>query len=168
MNGVVVWFTGLPGSGKTTLARRTRDALLRADVPCCLLDGDEVRDSFVPRPGYSPEERDRFYETLAHLAAMLARQGLVVLVPATAPRRAHRDTARACADRFVEVFVRVPLEECMRRDGKGLYAAARDGTIQNLPGFDVEYEEPHRPDVVAGGGNDEFAVAEAVAYARKD
>ncbi|HVK88157.1 MAG TPA: adenylyl-sulfate kinase, partial [Kofleriaceae bacterium] len=97
-DGAVVWFTGLPASGKTTLATRVRAAIVD---PCVLLDSDEVRDA-LGATGYSGTERDAFYHALGGLAALLARQGLLVLVAATAPRRAHRDHARARAPRFVE------------------------------------------------------------------
>ncbi|HEY3497194.1 MAG TPA: adenylyl-sulfate kinase [Polyangiaceae bacterium] len=99
-HGVVVWITGLPSSGKSTFAEKTRDALAGSAIPACLLDGDAVRASLVPTPGYSPEERASFYETLARLAALIARQGFVVLVPATAHRRTFRDLA----ERFVPTW----------------------------------------------------------------
>lgn len=161
MSGVVVWLTGLPSSGKSTLARRVQGRLLAGSVACCVLDGDEVRASLVPAPGYDPGSRDAFYATLARLAALLARQGLVVIVPATAHRRAYRDDARALAPRFVEVLVDVPEIECARRDAKGLYAAATRGEAPDLPGSGAVYEPPLHPDIVARGGDDEPA-AEAI------
>jgi adenylylsulfate kinase len=158
--GAVVWFTGPPSSGKSTLARRVRARLARDGVPCVLLDGDEVRGALVPAPGYTPRARDGFYATLARLAALLARQGLVVLVPATAHRRAFRERARALAPRFVEVLVDVSAKECARRDAKGLYARARAGGAPDLPGAKLAYERPHAPEVVARGGRDARAVEE--------
>ena len=89
----VVWITGLPSSGKTSLGERLRSRFIEMGKPCALLDGDDVRDSLVPRPGYSPLERDAFYETLARLAALLARQGIVVIVAATSHRAIYRDRA---------------------------------------------------------------------------
>jgi len=160
--GVVVWFTGLPSSGKSTLAEAVRARLADAGRPCVRLDGDEVRRSLVPAPGHWPSERDAFYETLARLAALMAGQGLVVLVAATAHRRAHRERARELAPRLVEVFVDAPLEECERRDAKGLYALARQGKAPLLPGMGVTYEAPLAPDVVASGGRDEAAVAKVL------
>ncbi len=158
----VVWVTGLPASGKSTLAGRLA-ARLRAElVPCLVLDGDTVRGALGRPAGHGAEERDRFYEGLARLAASLAEQGLVVIVPATAPRRAHRDAARALSPRFLEVLVATPLETCARRDPKGLYAAARRGDAPDLPGAGAPYEPPLAPDVVAAGGEDEGAV-EAIA-----
>lgn len=143
MSGVVVWLTGLPSSGKSTLARRVAERL-RPQGPAVVLDGDEVRAALVPAPGYDESGRDAFYETLARLAALLAGQGAVVLVPATAHRRAFRERARALAPRFLEVFVDTPEAECRRRDAKGLFARAPPG----LPGAGVDYEAPLRPDLV--------------------
>jgi adenylylsulfate kinase len=156
--GAVVFATGLPSSGKSTLARRLVERLRAAGRPSVLLDGDEARAALVPPPGYAPAERDAFYATLARLAALLARQGLVVAVAATASRRAHRAEARALAPRFVEVLVDVVPEECARRDPKGLWARARAGGAPDLPGAGPPYERPERPDVVASGGEDEAAV----------
>jgi adenylylsulfate kinase len=163
--GAVVWITGLPSSGKSTLALRIADRLRAAGRPTAILDGDQVRASFDPRPGYDAEARSRFYGTLAHLAALLARQGLVAVVAATAHRRAFRERARALAPRFVEVFVDVPVETCAERDVKGLYAAARRGALTELPGAGSGYERPSTPDVVAGGGEDP-AAPDAVARLR--
>jgi adenylylsulfate kinase len=156
--GTVIWITGLPASGKSTLAARLRERIEALGRMAVLLDGDAVREALVPRPGYSPEERDAFYQTLARLAGLLARQGLSVLVAATAPRRAHRDAARALAPRFVEVFVDVPAEECARRDPKGLWARARAGEAPTLPGAGAPYEPPEAPEVRATGGEDAAAV----------
>lgn len=156
--GTVIWITGLPASGKSTLAARLRERLEALGRMAVVLDGDAVREALVPRPGYSAEERDAFYQTLASLAGLLARQGLSVLVAATAPRRAHRAAARALAPRFVEVFVDVPAEECARRDPKGLWARARAGEAPTLPGAGAPYEPPEAPEVRAAGGEDAAAV----------
>jgi adenylylsulfate kinase len=156
--GAVIWLTGLPSSGKSTLAEWVRKELERRATPCCVLDGDEVRAALVPAPSYDSGDRAAFYATLANLAALLARQGLVVLVPATANRRAYREHARKAAPRFVEVYVSTPHEECARRDTKGLYARASAGTVAELPGVGSAYEPPLTPEVVAPRGADEAAV----------
>lgn len=145
MSGVVVWFTGLPSAGKSTLARKVA---ARLDRPV-LLDGDEVRACLRPEVGYTDVERDAFYETLARLAALIASQGHVVLVPATANLNYFRMRARALAPRFIEVFVDTPLEECRRRDAKGLYAREEE----QLPGAGVVFEAPINPDVVIRPGD---------------
>ncbi len=148
MTGTVVWFTGPPSAGKSTLAREVAAALRgRGEVPV-LLDGDEVRAALVPSPGYDEAGRDQFYATLAQLAALLAGQGLVVLVAATAHRQRYRDRARVLAPAFVEVHLATPLAECRRRDAKGLYARGPAG----LPGAD--YEAPQAPELTVAPGED--------------
>jgi adenylylsulfate kinase len=142
VSGAVAWFTGLPSSGKSTLARRVRARLLAAGVPVVLLDGDEVRGALFPALGYTPAERDAFYQALGRLAALLAGQGQTVLVAATAHRRAHS------------------------RDPGGLWAAARAGQAPHLPGSGTDYEPPESPRVVAAGGLDDAAL-EAVVEALK-
>ncbi|MBX3160423.1 MAG: adenylyl-sulfate kinase [Deltaproteobacteria bacterium] len=160
--GTVVWFTGLPASGKTTLARRVRELLPEAT----LLDGDELRE-VLGAGGYERGERDAFYAIAGRLAALLARQGRDVLVAATAPRRRHREAARALAPRFLEVHVATPREACEARDPKGLYARARAGEAPRLPGAGEPYEPPVAPDVVATGGDDAAAVAAIVSAVRR-
>ena len=157
-SGVVVWFTGLPASGKTTLAMRVRDALASGNRLSLVLDGDEVRRSFVPKLGYTEAARAGFYATLGKLAALIAEQGFVVLVPATAQRRAWREWARSVAPRFIEVHVTASADECARRDQKGLYAAAHAGVLSGLPGVDADYEQPTEPTLTCAGGLDEGAV----------
>jgi adenylylsulfate kinase len=163
-SGAIVWFTGLPASGKTTLARRVQAQLVRAARPAVLLDSDELREVLGAR-SYAPDERGRFYQALAALAVLLARQGTVVLVAATAPRRADRDRARTAlaeAAPFVEVWVKTPLAVCEARDPKGLYAKARRDEASELPGVGVAYEEPQEPAVIAEGEADETTVAAIV------
>jgi adenylylsulfate kinase len=157
MAGVVVWFTGLPASGKSTLAERVHHALQAAPAPVCLLDGDQVRSCLVPPLGYIGRARDAFYQTLARLAALLAHQGLVVLVPATAYRQEYREQARRLAPAFVEVYLQASVEECAARDHAGVYQSAGAGRLRGVPGVDLEYEVPPAPDVVAAGGRDEAA-----------
>ncbi|WP_437478921.1 adenylyl-sulfate kinase [Sorangium sp. So ce1014] len=166
MSGGVVWITGLPASGKSTLAARVHRELLGEGRASCLLDGDEVRDALVPRPGYAPRERDDFYETLARLAALIARQGPLVIVAATAHRRAYRERARALAPRLVEVYMDVPPGVCRERDPKGLYRAAGAGEIDALPGAGPDYEAPPSPEIVARGGEDEAALGAILERAR--
>ena len=160
-DGAVVWLTGLPGSGKSTLAARIAVALREARVPAVVLDGDEVREALVPRPAYDDAGRDGFYRSLGQLAVLLARQGLVVVVPATAHRRVWRDQTRRRAPRFVEVHVDTPLAECRRRDPKGLYARA--AALPDLPGAAAPYEAPLEPEVVAPGGGDGRTVSAVLA-----
>lgn len=157
-DGVVAWLTGLPSSGKSTLGRRLTARLRAAGVPVVLLDSDEVREAMLRPAGRGAAERDAFYLLLARLAALLAAQGLSVVVAATANRRLHRARARARCRRFLEVHVATPAEVCARRDPKGLWAGARSGQVRDLPGGGADYEPPLRPEVTARGGLDRRAL----------
>lgn len=156
--GIVVWFTGLPASGKTTLARRVRDIV----SPAIVLDSDELRD-VLGFATYDAAGRDAFYTALGRLAAMLAHQGFAVLVAATAPRQRHRDAARALAPRFVEVHVATPLAVCEQRDPKGLYRRARTDEASTLPGVGAAYEAPVEPDIVVVPGEESAALTRIAA-----
>lgn len=156
MTGVVVWFTGLPASGKTTLALRVRERVA-SRAPCVLLDSDEIRDA-IGAHMYGAGDRAELYRALGRLATIFACQGLVVLVAATAARREYREAARAAAPRFIEVWVQTPRTDCEARDVKGLYARARAGDAPTLPGVGVPYEPPEHPEVTASGGFDDNAV----------
>jgi adenylylsulfate kinase len=162
-SGCVVWLTGRPSSGKSTLARRLLEELRARGRPACALDGDDVRRALVPQPAYDDAARDAFYATLANLAALLAGQGLVVTVAATAHRKRYRERARGVAPRFIEVYVDTAPEEAARRDSKGLYAAARSGQVQDLPGANLAYEPPELADVRVSGGKDPEAVERILA-----
>jgi len=155
---MVVWFTGLPASGKTTLAGRVQKVLAACRRPAVLLDSDALRPLLAPGLDYEVEDRAAFYCRLAELAAQLARQDLVVLVAATAPLRVHREAARARAPAFAEVYLDVSRQECEARDPKGLYASARSGGAPFLPGIGAAYEPPEHPDIVAAGGHDQAAL----------
>jgi adenylylsulfate kinase len=165
--GTVVWVTGLPASGKSTFGRALVEALKGAGRTACLLDGGDVRAALEPKPVYDRAGRDSFYLALAALASLLAGQGLVVVVAATAHLRAYRDRARSLAPAFVEIFVDVPLSECRKRDTTGLYECVLAGTSHALPGPQFEYEAPKRPDVVAFGGDDPVAIAGTVEIIRR-
>ena len=146
-----VWLTGRPAAGKTTLARALKELATARGTPLVHLESDCLRRILTPQATYEPAERDRFYEIVADIAALLTSQGFPVIVDATAPRRSHRDRARHRIPRFLEVLVDTPLEVCERRDPKGLYAASRRGQAPHLPGAGDTYEEPDRPDLVVSG-----------------
>jgi len=160
MRGAVVWILGLPSAGKSTLASRLAGRMREEGIPVLLLDGDEVRGALDPAPGFDESARAAFYRTLARLAALAARQGMVAIVAATSNRRVHREEARRHWPELLEVFVDVPLEECERRDAKGLYAKARRGEAPSLPGVGDTFEPPEAPDIRATGGEDPTVVAE--------
>lgn len=146
-----VWLTGPPASGKSTVARALSEALRRRNVPVVILESDALRAILTQDATYEPAERDRFYAEVADLAGLLVRQGVPVIVDATAPRRAHRDRLRAAVRDFLEVLVATPREICERRDPKGLYARARGGDAPHLPGATEAYEAPEKADVVVSG-----------------
>jgi adenylylsulfate kinase len=159
--GVVVWFTGLPASGKSTLALALAAPLRQRGRATLLLDGDELRDLLVPAPGYDEAGREAFYTTLGRLACLAAHQGLIAIVAATAHRRTWRDRAREAAPRFIEVHVATAVDECRRRDPKGLYA--RQDAAVALPGAGLPYEPPRAPEIVASSGRDPAAIAALLA-----
>jgi adenylylsulfate kinase len=146
--GVVIWFTGLSGSGKTTIAHVVEEKLLQAGVPVEILDGDVVRENLSKGLGFSKEDRDTNIRRIAFVAHLLQRNGVFVITAAISPYRAIRDEARAMAKDFVEVFADAPIEVCESRDVKGLYAKARAGEIKGFTGVDDPYESPVAPEVV--------------------
>jgi adenylylsulfate kinase len=141
----VVWFTGLSGSGKSTLADATYD-VLRTQQPAERLDGDELRQLF-PGTGFSAHERDRHIRVAGFLAGTLERHGICVVASFISPYAAGRELARSRAKRFVEIYLSTSLEECERRDPKGLYGAARRGEIADFTGISAPYEVPSRPEL---------------------
>lgn len=149
-----VWITGLPASGKSTIARALTRELEARRVDAAMLESDAWRPVLTPDPTYSEEERDTFYGKLSFLAALLVSRGVPVIVDATANRRRYRDQARAAIGRFVEVFVDCSLEVCMARDPKGLYRRARGGHSSTMPGLQAPYEPPEHPDLVVFGDDD--------------
>jgi len=140
--GRVIWLTGLPRSGKSTLARALVAALLERDVPTLWLDSDDLRAVMTPEATYSDRERDIFYATLAHLAALAVDGGVTAVVSATANKRTYRDAARAKVTDFYEVYVHCADATRAARDHAGLYSRAKSGQIANLPGAGAAYEEP--------------------------
>jgi sulfate adenylyltransferase len=147
--GVCVWFTGLSGSGKSTTADVLTALLLERGRQVTVLDGDVVRTMLSKGLGFSREDRDMNIRRIGYVAAEIVRHGGLVICAAVSPYRATRDEARAMAgaDRFVEVFVDTPLEECERRDIKGIYAQARRGEIKNFTGISDPYEPPLKPEL---------------------
>lgn len=146
--GFTVWFTGLPSSGKSTLASLLQQRLSEMGYPVELLDGDEVRKRLTKGLGFSKEDRDENIRRISYVAKLLTRVGAVAIVSAISPYRAIREEARAEIGNFVEVYVSCALEECIRRDVKGLYRKALIGEISNFTGISDPYEPPMAPEVV--------------------
>jgi adenylylsulfate kinase len=146
--GVVIWFTGLSGSGKSTIAHVVEEALVDAGIPVEMLDGDIVRENLSKGLGFSKQDRDINIRRIAFVAHLLQRNGVFVITAAISPYRSIRDEARAMIKDFVEVFADAPLDVCEERDVKGLYAKARAGEIKEFTGIDDPYEPPANPEVV--------------------
>lgn len=146
--GAVVWFTGLSGSGKSTLAIALEQQLVAAGRLVRVLDGDDVRHGLCSDLGFGAADRSENIRRIAHVAALFADTGVIVLTAFISPFRADRDRAREVVGRdFCEVFVDAPLAVCERRDPKGLYAKARAGQIADFTGIDSPYEPPTRAEL---------------------
>jgi len=143
----VLWFTGLSGSGKSTVSRWVAAELRNRGLRVEELDGDSVRDIF-PNTGFSKAERDTHIRRVGFLASRLEHNGVFVVASFVSPYRESRDFVRGLCREFVEIHVSTPLEECERRDVKGLYAKARRGEIRNFTGIDDPYEAPPAADLV--------------------
>jgi adenylylsulfate kinase len=144
----VIWITGRPASGKTTLARAVVEELAARDRHAMLLDSDEARAVITPEPRYSEEERALFYRALAYMASRLAQEGIVAVVAATAHAAEYRRWARAICPELFLVYARCPSAVCEARDPKGLYRRARASAATTLPGVGVPFEEPDDADRV--------------------
>jgi len=150
MSGVVLWFTGLSGAGKSTIAELVGGELEAGGAAVEYLDGDVVREHLSRGLGFSKEDRDTNIERIGWVASRIARAGGTVIVSAISPYAATRARARAMVEEhasFVEVHVATSLEECARRDVKGLYAKALTGEIREFTGVSDPYEEPESPEL---------------------
>ncbi|MBN2909480.1 adenylyl-sulfate kinase [Polycladomyces sp. WAk] len=146
--GVTVWLTGLSGSGKTTIAKMAEAKLNQRGQPVQLLDGDTVRERLNKDLGFSKADRFTQVERVTYVAELLTYHGIIVLAALISPYREIRAYARRHIPSFVEVYVRCPLEECARRDVKGLYARAFRGEIPQFTGVSDPYEEPENPELI--------------------
>jgi adenylylsulfate kinase len=155
--GWCVWVTGLPGSGKSTITRKLLEKLETLGVRVQIVSSDMLRKVMTPKPTYTEEERGRVYSTLVFVAKLLTQNGVNVVIDATGNRRRYRDHARKEIPRFMEAYVRCPLEVCIRRETKrkvyayapkGVYRKAFAGKSATVPGIGVPYEEPRNPEVI--------------------
>ncbi len=145
----LIWFTGLSGSGKSTIANALEKKLVSENIHTYLLDGDNVRKGLNSNLSFSPEDRTENIRRIAEVSNLMVDAGLVVLASFVSPYREDRENVKRIVgyENFVEVFVNTPIEECERRDVKGLYEKARAGKIKNFTGINAPYEAPMAPDI---------------------
>jgi len=155
----VLWLTGLSGSGKSTIGEKLYNDLKGKGFKVEYLDGDRVRDIF-PNTGFSKEERDRHVKRIGFLASMLEKNGVIVVASFISPYEESRQFVRSLCNNFVEIHLSTPLEECIKRDVKGLYARAIKGELRNFTGINDPYEEPLNPEIRIDTTN--ISVSEAV------
>ena len=188
--GGVVWFTGLSGSGKSTIAGRVEQMLHELGIHTMLLDGDNLRHGLCATPamlapqfgdtlanrfglGFAAEDRKENVRRVGAVCELFAAAGLVTLTALVSPHRVERDRVRAQvessrgAERFLEVFVNTPIEVCESRDPKGLYQKARAGLIKNFTGIDDPYEPPLAAELTIRGGSVDEAAAQVVDLLRQ-
>ena len=147
-HGFTLWLTGLSGAGKSTIATAVGHDLRRRGVRVEVLDGDEVRQNLSKGLGFTREDRDTNIRRIGYVAKLLSRNGVAVITAAISPYRGVRDEVRREIGAFVEVYVKASLDECVRRDTKGLYRRALAGEIPQFTGVSDPYEEPLRPELV--------------------
>lgn len=147
--GFAIWITGLPASGKTALAEAiTRRLYEWYEIKVVNLESDTLRKVLTPEPTYSHKEREWFYAVMTFMGQMLTTNGINVIFDATGNKKAHRDKARSSITKFMEVYVRCPLQTCMARDPKGIYRMAHEGKASTVPGIQDVYEEPQSPELI--------------------
>jgi len=146
--GFTAWFTGIPCSGKTTIADRVAEILREKGYKVERLDGDIVRKGLTSDLGFSKEDRDENIKRVTFVAKLLTRNGVAVLATFVSPYRERRAKTRQEIGSFVEVYTRCPVEVCMERDVKGMYEKALAGEIKNFTGVDDPYEEPENPELI--------------------
>jgi adenylylsulfate kinase len=147
LNGFAVWITGMPSSGKSTVAKKLAQAIRGRGLPVVVLESDALRMIVTPDATYKEEERDKFYHELVRIGDVIIKNGVNVIFDATANKRSYRDRARTTIEKFVEVYVQCPLEICKKRDPKGIYRKAAEGRSTTVPGAQSPYEPPERPEV---------------------
>lgn len=147
LNGFTIWLTGLSGAGKTTISEKLCLELNKRQIPCETLDGDVIRENLSKGLTFSREDRDINVLRIGFVAALLSRNGVGVIVSAISPYLEARRQVREKIKGFVEVYIKCPIEECERRDVKGLYKKVRSGTLTGFTGISDPYEEPVHPEV---------------------
>lgn len=148
-NSFLIFFTGLSGSGKSTIAAALEEKLFNEGIKTYVLDGDNVRKGINRNLGFSPEDRSENNRRIGEISKLFIDAGIVVLAAFVSPYRKDRDFIKNTVepDNFIEVFMNTTLEECEKRDVKGLYKMARKGEIKNMTGISAPYEAPLNPDI---------------------
>jgi adenylylsulfate kinase len=169
--GVVVWFTGLSASGKSTIASLLEEELFKRNVLAHVLDGDDIRKGLNKNLGFSPEDRKENIRRIGEVAKLFSKCGVTTITSFISPYRADRDNARSLfnVDEFIEVYIKVPLEVAEKRDPKGLYKKARSGELKNFTGIDAPYEEPLNPEIIVDTSvlTPEESVQKIISYLKK-
>jgi adenylyl-sulfate kinase len=170
LSGATVWLTGLSGSGKSTIANELARELLNTSRLAYILDADNLRHGLSAGLGYSDDDRSENIRRVAEVACLFADAGIVAIVPIISPFIASRDHARKIHHdnelAFVEVHVATPIEECERRDTKGLYSKVRSGEMTGLSGVDSVYEPPKSPEITVGANNETLEQSVAMIMAK--
>ena len=148
MNGYTIWFTGLSGSGKTTIAEELAKVLRENHVDVVLLDGDIVRQNLSKDLGYTKEERDIHITRVANVCYLIGTNDVLNIACVLSPTRKIRRYARNKIKNFIEVYVKCHIETCIKRDVKGHYKKAKEGKLKNFVGIDIQYEEPEKPEII--------------------
>lgn len=148
MKGATIWFTGLSGSGKTTIANELVKKLRNNGIPVVLLDGDVVRETLSRDIEYTKEERDKHITRVADVCYLITLNGVLNIACVVSPTEKIRRYARNLIKNFVEVYVKCPISVCEKRDAKGHYKKVRSGEIKDFVGINIKYEEPKSPDII--------------------
>ena len=160
--GFAVWITGIPASGKSTLARSLVNRLRSLRIPTVVLESDELRKILTPDASYDTEERGHFYHLMVLIGELIIRSRVNVIFDATANKRSYRDYARSLIKKFAEVYVQCPLEVCVKRDPKGIYRQAAARKSATVPGLQIPYEPPVEPDITIDGQSPPESAADTV------
>jgi adenylylsulfate kinase len=170
--GAVLWFTGLSGSGKSTLANAVEEKLFEMGHLTFILDGDNIRHGLNKNLGFSPEDREENIRRIGEVSKLFCDAGVITMTAFISPYRADRDKARALVaeGRFVEIYVKVPLDIAEQRDPKGLYKKARAGEIKEFTGISAPYEEPVNAELIVETGKKsvEESVQVVIDYLKKN
>ena len=169
---VVIWFTGLSGSGKSTISVALEKALFEQNITSYRLDGDNIRHGLNQNLGFSPEDRKENIRRIGEVGKLMVDAGVVTMTAFISPYEEDRNTVRDILEdgEFIEVFTKCSLDECESRDPKGLYKKARSGEIKEFTGINAPYEEPSNPEIIIDTENEsvEDSVEKIVAYLKEN